>query len=230
VADCTLLVEAYQRPEWLALTGALTPADQNAKKAAINGHPDQTGCHGWFNAFGSNGKAGVYNQRFVLPASSATGVIGTSPTATNNCELPNAVVYDPVTNPTGVRCNTWSWQEAIYGKANATQANDPRDNVGVQYGLNALKSGAINAEEFVTLNEVVGGLDRDSTLRAARTVADTPALTVSYRSGLVMDARQYQKTAVIDLRGWDDSALLTPPGSARPRDADPLRVAELPGP
>ena len=216
VADCVLLVEAYQKTEWLALTGAFTPATQNAKKAAINGHPDQTGCHGWYNAFGSNGKAGVYNQRVVLPATSATGAITTLPTATNNCELPNAAVYDPAASAataTLPRCNTWSWQESIYGKANAVQANDPRDNVGVQYGLAALKAGTITAEEFVTLNEIVGGTDRDSTLRAARSVADTPALTVSYRSGLVMDARQYQKTAVIDLRGWDDSALVTPPGS-----------------
>src|SRR5262249_24816614 len=56
VFDCTNLVEAYQKPEWLALMASLTPAQQNAKKAAINGHPDQTGCYGWFNAFGSNGK------------------------------------------------------------------------------------------------------------------------------------------------------------------------------
>lgn len=219
VADCTVLVEAYQRSEWLGLTGGLTAAQQNAKKAAINGHPDQTGCHGWFNAFGSNGKAGLYQQRVVLPASSATGAITTLPTVTNNCELPNAAVYDPA-NPTATaglaRCNAWSWQESIYGKANGTQANDPRDNVGVQYGLNAFKSGAITAEEFVTLNEIVGGTDRDSTPRAARTVADTPALAVSYRAGIVMDARQYQKTAVIDLRGWDDSALQTPPGLASP--------------
>jgi hypothetical protein len=216
VADCTVLVEAYQRSEWLGLTGGLTAAQQNAKKAAINGHPDQTGCHGWFNAFGSNGKAGVYNQRTVQPASNATGVISTSSTAMNNCELPNAAVYDPVTNPTGPRCNAWSWQESVYGKANATQANDPRDNVGVQYGLKALQSGAITAEEFVTLNEIVGGTDRDSTARAARTAADTAALTVSYRAGIVMDSRQYQKTAVIDLRGYDDSALTTPPGAAGP--------------
>ena len=217
VGDCVVLVEAYQKAEWLALTGALTPAQQNAKKAAINGHPDQTGCHGWYNAFGSNGKAGLYNQRLVLPVTSATGAITQSPTQTNNCELPNVAVYDPAASAataTLPRCNTWSWQESIYGKANAVQANDPRDNVGVQYGLGALKAGAITAEEFVVLNEIVGGNDRDSTLRSARTTADTPALTVSYRSGLVMDARQYQKTAVIDLRGWDDSALVVPPGSA----------------
>ena len=60
VGDCVLLAEAYQKPQWLALMGGLTPAQINAKKAAINGHPDQTGCHGWYNAFGSNGKAGNY--------------------------------------------------------------------------------------------------------------------------------------------------------------------------
>ena len=33
------------------------------------------------------------------------------------------------------------------------------DNVGLQYGLNALQAGRITPEQFVDLNEKVGGLD-----------------------------------------------------------------------
>ena len=47
-------------------TGGYTQAQVNLKKAAINGHPDQTACHGWYNAFGSNGKAGNYVPRLVI--------------------------------------------------------------------------------------------------------------------------------------------------------------------
>ncbi len=221
VADCTLLVEAYQKAPWLDLMAATgqTQAQVNVKKGAINGHPDQTACHGWYNAFGSNAKAGVYFQRFVM--NNETGAIQQSPTATNNCELPNSAVYDPVGNPAGPRCNAWSWAESIFGKVAGTPfANDTRDNTGIQYGLGALKSGAITAEEFVVLNESIGGFDRDSNPIAARMVADRPALDVAYRSGIVLDARNLSKTAVVDMRGWDDSALIKPPFATAP--ANPI--------
>lgn len=216
VGDCTLLVEAYQKPQltglWTGMT--LSQADINARKAAINGHPDQSGCHAWFNAFGSNGKAGVFNQRLV--ADNTTGAIFQSPAQTNNCELPNSAVYDPANAAATAhlpRCNAWSWGESIWGKVpGSPAAKDTRDNVGVQYGLQALLAGSITAEEFVTLNEIVGGTDRDSTARAERTTADTDALEIAYRAGIVASGRNLAKTAIIDLRGWDDSNVNVPPG------------------
>jgi hypothetical protein len=224
VGDCTLLVEAYQRPELLALWAGRPQSEINIKKGAINGHPDQSGCQAWYNAFGSNGKAGVYNQRVVGAIGSApqrvadwdTGAIRTVPFATNNCELPNTAVYDPA-NPSGTanlpRCNAWSWGESIWGKSpNGIAANDTRDNVGVQYGLGALMAGKIGLEEFVTVNEVIGGNDRDSTPRAGRTTADQVALETAYRAGIVASGKQLAKTAIIDMRGWDDSNITVPPG------------------
>jgi hypothetical protein len=218
VGDCVFLAEAYNKPQWAALQGGLTQAQINAKKAAINGHPDQTGCHGWYNAFGSNGKPGNYLQRGVQ--NSATGVTGPIAGAVNNnCQMPLAGVYDPVTNPTGPRCHAWDWAASIFGRTANELSADPsdlraretRDNVGVQYGLKAMLSGAISAEEFVTLNEIVGGADKDANFQTARTVADRAALDIAYRAGLVMSGKQYAKTAVIDLRGWDDAAASAPP-------------------
>ncbi len=215
VSDCVQLVEAYQKPEWVALMAAATPDLVNAKKAAINGHPDQTGCHGWYNAYGSNAKVGNYVQRVVVD--NASGAIATPFPATNNCELPVSLVYDPGTNPGGARCNGWDWASSIWGKApGGIRSLETRDNVGVQYGLKALLSDAISAEEFVTLNEIAGGIDQDSNLQPARTTADPQALSIAYRAGLVMSGRNLAKTAVIDLRGWDDSALITQPGTAGP--------------
>lgn len=216
VGDCVLLVEAYQKPEmtslWTGLT--LSQADINARKAAINGHLDQTACHSWFNAFGSNGKAGLYFQRLV--SDNVTGAIFQETTARNNCELPNTAVYDPARPAETAslpRCNAWSWAESIWGKVpGSPAARDTRDNVGVQYGLGALLAGKITPEEFVTLNEVVGGIDRDSTARAQRSVADTEALSIAYRSGIVASGANLAKGAIIDLRGWDDSVLDVPPG------------------
>jgi hypothetical protein len=220
VGDCTLLAEAYNKPGWAALQAGLTQAQINAKKAAVNGHPDQTGCHGWYNAFGSNGKVGNYVQRGVQnSASGVTGPLTNPPVTTNNCQMPLAGVYDPVTNPTGPRCHAWDWAASIFGRtanelsADATDLRglDTRDNAGVQYGLKALLSGAIGAEEFVALNEVIGGIDKDSNFQAGRSVADRAALEIAYRSGIVMSGKQYAKTAVIDLRGWDDAAASAPP-------------------
>src|SRR5262245_46034826 len=218
VGDCTLLAEAYNKQPWTDLQTGLTQAQINAKKAAINGHPDQTGCHGWYNAFGSNGKVGNYVQRGVQ--NSATGVTGPLTTATtNNCQLPLGMVYDPITNPRGERCHAWNWAASIFGTTSNELSADPtdsraretRDNVGVQYGLKAMLSGAISAEEFVTLNEIIGGIDKDSNFQAGRTVADREALEIAYRGGIVMSGRQYAKTPVIDLRGWDDAGT-SPPG------------------
>ena len=47
-AEQVLLVEAYQKPAFIGAGGlwaGLTQAQINARKAAINGHPDQSACH-----------------------------------------------------------------------------------------------------------------------------------------------------------------------------------------
>jgi hypothetical protein len=81
----------------------------------------------------------------------------------------------------------------------------------VQYGLKALLARAITAEEFVTLNEAIGGQDRDSTPRAARSVGDNAALDVAYKAGIVASGKNLAKAAIIDMRGWDDSNITVPP-------------------
>jgi hypothetical protein len=211
VGDCVLLAEAYEKQPWRDLMAGKTQAEINAKKGAINGHLDQTGCHAWYNSFGSNAKVGNYLPRGVQ--NSAAGTVGPIASAvTNNCQLPLGLVYDPATNLNGARCSAWDWAKSIFGAApDGIRARETRDNVGVQYGLKALLSEAITAEEFVTLNEIVGGVDKDSEFQAARSVADPRALEIAYRAGIVMSGRQYAKTAVIDLRGWDDAAPASPP-------------------
>jgi hypothetical protein len=213
VGDCVLLAEAYQKKPWLDLMSATgqTAAQVNTKKTAINGHLDQNGCHSWYNSFGSNGKVGNYFARSV----SSNGTISQSTTLTNNCQLLASQVYDPVTNPNGARCHAWDWAASIFGRTANDLSADPtdlraretRDNTGIQYGLKALLSGAISAEEFVTLNELVGGTDKDSNFQLGRATADRRALDIAYRAGIVMSGRQYAKTAVIDLRGWDDQGI-----------------------
>jgi hypothetical protein len=213
VADCELLVRLYVKPEWAALMGGLSQEQINAKKAAINGHRDQTGCHAWFNSFAAVGRPGNFIPDAVLD--NTTGAIGPVPGAgvRNNCQLPPSMVYDPVTNPGGLRCSGQDHAVAIWGTVDGTsRARSTRDNVGIQYGLAALVSGAITPDEFVVLNEKIGGADADLNMSPARSAADAEALPIAYAAGIVSDGAQLAKTPIIDLRGWDDSNIPPPPG------------------
>ena len=211
VIDCVLLVNLYAGPDWTALMTGLTQDQINAKKTAINGHLDHLGCQSWNNAFGFNNKPGNYARTLV--SNSTTGALTTLAESRNNCLLPAALVYDPVTNPNGTRCGDNDLSAAVWGttdNANAPgslRARQTGDNVGIQYGLGALLSGAITPEEFVTLNEKIGGTDADSNRIAARTRADLPALRIAYRAGIVASGKNLGKLPIIDSRGYDEQGI-----------------------
>jgi len=108
-------------------------------------------------------------------------------------------MYDPVTNPTGTRCTLQDYQVAIFGKRPDGFANRPYDNVGVQYGLKALQAGKIAPEQFVDLNEKVGGRDIDWHWTAQRSTADAFALMAAYRSGQINLGTGMSTVAGIDV-------------------------------
>src|SRR5437867_6981273 len=209
VTDCVLLVNFYAGPEWTSLMSGLTQPQINAKKTGINGHLDQLGCHSWNNAFGFNNKPGNYVPTLVINAAGAMAPVGAP---RNNCRLPAALVYDPATNPNGTRCGDPDLSAAVWGTTTGIAPGSLRalqtgDNVGIQYGLQALLAGAITAEEFVTLNEKIGGVDADSNRRAARSTADLPALAIAYRAGIVASGKNLGKLPIIDSRGWDEQGI-----------------------
>jgi hypothetical protein len=213
VGDCVLLVNLYDSPEWKALMAGKSQAEINAKKTAINGHLDHLGCQSWNNAFGFANQPGNFVRRLVLDQN--TGAMGSIPDEAprNNCNLPAALVYDPVSNPTGVRCSDPDNAAAVWGTTanelapGGQRALQTADNVGIQYGLGALKSGAITAEEFVLLNEKIGGTDNDSNRRAQRTTADLDALRTAYRAGIVSSGERLGRVPIIDSRGYDESGI-----------------------
>ena len=212
VSDCVALVNFYAtNPFGAAGTNGVTQAQIDAKKTAINGHLDQRACHAWFNFFGTNGLAGNYVTRTV----NATGAITFGTTPVNNCRLLPSQVYDPVTNPTGPRCSDVDNAVAIWGTVPVTlasgttinRAQNTRDNVGIQYGLKALISGAISAEEFVSLNERIGGFDFDGIASPARSVAEAQALNTAYSTGIVGDGKNLGLIPIIDTRGYDEPSI-----------------------
>ena len=93
--------------------------------------------------------------------------------------------YDATTNPAGARPTVYDAQRNVMGRdALTTFALRPFDNVGVQYGLNALRSGAITKAQFLDLNERVGGYDQDANYVAGRSVGSAAAIQRAYQSGL----------------------------------------------
>jgi uncharacterized tannase-like protein DUF6351 len=188
----------------------LSQTQINAKKTAINGHLDHLGCQSWNNAFGFNNKPGNYVPLLVINQS--TGALAPVGAPRNNCLLPAALVYDPATNPNGTRCGDADLATAVWGTTEgvvpgSVRARQTYDNVGIEYGLNALRSGAITPEEFVTLNEKVGGLDPDSNRVATRSTADRPALDIAYRAGIVSSGKNLGKVPIIDSRGYDEQGI-----------------------
>ncbi len=129
-------------------------------------------------------------------------------TATDSCDpaIPVAARWDPETNPDGVKCAALEQFVNQLGRNQTTGfVRSPLDSVGVQYGLEALQSGAINARQFVDLNERLGGFDITGEPQSERSTADRRALRRSYRNNLVVSGGLgLARTPVIDLRRYLD--------------------------
>lgn len=171
VTDCRLL------DTFFAGAGAdWTPA----QKAAVAGYNDVTSCRSWDVTFANRA------------------------TATGSCDpaIPAEVRWDPVTNPHGVICN--SAVQLVNQLGTDPQTGFPNsvlDSVGVQYGLKALQSGTITPEQFITINEKIGGIDYAGNPQAGRTEGSTKGLAAAYADGLVTYGSQgLRTTAIIDHR------------------------------
>lgn len=147
------------------LEHAFTTSNQqwsDEQKAAVSGFATWRTCtKGW-------------QQKFVDP---------------ENCDpvIPRESIYNRKTNSKGLRCDFFDNEADVLGRDPQTGlARRPLDNVGVQYGLLAFQQRVISAEQFVDLNERIGGYDRDGTIVAARSAADPQALRSAYAQGIVL--------------------------------------------
>lgn len=151
VSDCRLLNRYF----------TANPASDDVR-LAFEGHPLPT-CRNW--DFG-NGDA----------------ILATHGSASPECGLQDAsLVYDPISNPEGVRCSLYDINVNTLSIDPSTGfVRRPLDNIGVQYGLTALRAGRITVDEFLEVNEGVGGFDVDGNLSPERTQADPAALELAY--------------------------------------------------
>lgn len=130
------------------------------------------------------------------------------PSAEFPSELPTESRYDAQTNPDGARGDVYDHAANVFGTDPATGfARRPLDNVGVQYGLAALNSGAITTEQFLDLNEGIGGLDLDARPTPHRTAADPIATRAAYRTGRILSGGLgLADTPIIDYRSYSEDA------------------------
>jgi hypothetical protein len=120
--------------------------------------------------------------------------------------VPASVIYHPQTNPHGVRCTIHDNNVNALGVDSRTGvARRPLDNVGVQYGLAAFKAGVISADQFIDLNQRIGGFDVDGNIVAARSVADDGTLRRVYERGRVnTGGGGLGSVPIVDIRAhWD---------------------------
>jgi hypothetical protein len=120
--------------------------------------------------------------------------------------MPKDKVYDPITNPKGVRCSLQDNAANVYGRDPQTGAAPQIfDNVGLQYGLRAYNEGKISAEQFLELNELIGGFDADGKLGPVRSSGDPRALRIAYETGRIdTGGGGLGSVPIIDIRGYGD--------------------------
>lgn len=139
-------------------------------------------------------------------ASQSNGANRLDPDAEFDASTPVAERYDAATNAGGARATVWDHTRNAYGVDPDTGfARRPLDNVGVQYGLEALRDQVITVDQFLDLNQGVGGLGIDAEPVDERMAADPLARKAAYRTGRILDGGGgLATTPIIDFRAYTD--------------------------
>lgn len=134
-----------------------------------------------------NGRMGDYNR----------------PDDGTNCA--GTASYHPVTNPSGVRCTFQDFLSSVVGFRPDGKANLMFDNVGVQYGLTALRSGDLSSEKFVDVNARAGGFDVDGRWQPARSAIAPEVAAMLHRTGNVTYSRELGNVPILAIRGTNNN-------------------------
>ena len=128
----------------------------------------------------------------------------------------------PGDQPDGVRCDVYDHTVNVYGSDPATGfARRPLDNVGIQYGLKvAQRRHASSVDQFLDLNEKIGGFDVDANIvppAAHRRRPDRDARGVPDRA-----PHQRRRRARVDSRSSTSATTTTQVAGGRHPRALPL--------
>jgi hypothetical protein len=107
--------------------------------------------------------------------------------------------------PAGTRC---TWAENIVNLIGTDATGHARkvyDNTGIQYGYAALLAGTITKDQFLDLNEKIGGFGTDGAMVAQRSAADPIAIRALYEGGRVVHGNLgLARTPIVDWRYYTD--------------------------
>jgi hypothetical protein len=175
-ADCPLLVRYFQN-------STLSWTDD--QKTAVSGFAQYATCSfAWFN----------YQPRWITPLASSCSTV-----------VPQNLLYNPTTNPSGARCDYFSNAVNAFGIDPHTGfAGRTIDNEGVQYGLVAFNAGKISAEQFIDLNRAIGGFDNDANFIPSRSKAGQDALRLAYQTGRMNETFGMNGIPILDVRSYVD--------------------------
>lgn len=174
--DCGLLLHYFGTANGKALT--------EAQRRAVAGHASARTCQTWAD----------------------TWLDTIDPTVGCDPKIAADAIYDPATNPGGLRCTLQDANRNQLGTDPATGwAQRPLDNLGIQYGLDALNDEAITVEQFLDLNTAIGGYSIDGAIGSAREAADPEAVLHAYETGRIsMGGGDLTAVPIIDLDVFDD--------------------------
>jgi len=167
VGDCELL-EFYMdvldggNPRWQSWLNRTLLEGMNASNTVFNPYTQSLG-----NSECVNGWRGLSPLAFNPLYGQATG----------------QEYYQPISMVAAIQWTHFGDLVNVYGVADDGYARNFWDNVGVQYGLNAMAAGQITPQEFLKLNSVIGGWKNEP--------------------DIVQEGSPFYPPGVIDLSNWD---------------------------
>jgi hypothetical protein len=178
IADCGLLEAYWQKADPKVWT--------QEKRQAVSGFAPAT-CRLWDFLFVP-----------VIKAANKPGCALSDP----------RLVYDAQSNRRGARCSAADWRVNQIGRDPKTGfAYRYDDNVGLQYGLGALNTGAITVDEFLDLNARIGGYDIDGRFQAERMAGSAVGIRRLYEAGLVNSGGGgLASLPILSFRSYNDPA------------------------
>ena len=185
VLDCHLLLNYFANT-----SPQLWPSV--AQQGEVTGHATLGTCLIWDNTFAPlfNPTVGCAGGSNYHPSDNPGGCRGT--------------VQDMQVNILGQRPpEVWTAAEQTIGRGFAPL---PYDNTGQLYGLVALRAGEISPEQFVDLNEKIGGIDLEYQITSDRAAAEPAIIETLYRAGQVSSGQTLKDVAIIDIRAFTGNA------------------------
>jgi Tannase-like family of unknown function (DUF6351) len=153
------------------------------QQIAVNGHRTTGTCALWISSF-----------------------LGTiDPTTGCDPQIPAAQIFTS-DNTDGIRCTLQDLNRNEFGIDSRTgYARRPLDNVGVQYGLKAVNAGTISVDQFLDLNEKIGGYDIDGQIVDRRERSRAADNRHAYETGRVLSGGALRDMPIITVNLYSDA-------------------------